>query len=252
KPQEMVDLTEIEVDELKEQAAKVSSATLQQIIQFLLRGEETIRRSSNPKLVLEMTLLRLVQLPQVMDIDRIISQMHKLEHRFAAGEEPRNTVPAVEEESVAQMAPRDYPQKVEENAGTEIVADYSPTKWQALLGRIRQEKPALAASLERASIKEPQPGHLEFDFNGHEFDYEMVRERGSLALLERLGREVFGQQTNFSLSAGGSQVKDKQQTQTGLQRQLRQKALKHPLVAEALEIFGGEIVEVRVGPEKEK
>jgi len=28
--------------------------------------------------------------------------------------------------------------------------------------------------------------------------------------------------------------------------------LKHPLVTEALEIFGGEIVEVKVGPEKRK
>jgi hypothetical protein len=38
--------------------------------------------------------------------------------------------------------------------------------------------------------------------------------------------------------------------QTDRQRRLRQKALRHPLVVEALEIFGGEVVEVRIGPDK--
>jgi DNA polymerase-3 subunit gamma/tau len=87
-PQKLVDLTDAELAELKEQADKVSSSTLQQFFHFLLRGEEEIRRSSNAKLVLEMTLLRLVQIPQVMDLDKIISQMQKLEQRIATGGQP--------------------------------------------------------------------------------------------------------------------------------------------------------------------
>jgi hypothetical protein len=37
---------------------------------------------------------------------------------------------------------------------------------------------------------------------------------------------------------------------TDRQRRLRQKALRHPLVNEALEIFGGQVVEVKIGPDK--
>jgi hypothetical protein len=117
---------------------------------------------------------------------------------------------------------------------------------------VRQEKPALAASLERVSVREPQPDCLELDFNGHEFDYEMVKERESFGLLSRLAREIFGERVKVTLKVGSEEIRREQRLKTDRQRLQQQKALKHPLVTEALEIFGGEIIEVKVGPEKGK
>jgi DNA polymerase-3 subunit gamma/tau len=252
-PQQLVDLTEAELTELKEQAATVSSATLQQFFHFLLRGEEEIRRSSSPKLVLEMTLLRLIQLPQVMDIDTVISQVHKLERRISASGQPPTQVNASEEDVDGQMQSSDYPQaEEEEKAEPATVAEAGAGKWEDVVERMRQEKPALAATLERVRVRKPQPGRLELDFNGHEFDYEMVKERESFALLNRLAREVFGEKVRIFLNAGGEEDRREQRVRTDRQRQQQQKALKHPLVSEALEIFGGEIVDVKVGPEKKK
>jgi DNA polymerase-3 subunit gamma/tau len=252
-PQKLVDLTDAELTELKEQADKVSSSTLQQFFHFLLKGEEEIRRSSNPKLVLEMSLLRLTQLPKVMDMDEVISQMLKLEQRIATGGQPM-AEPRRREKDAGQQEPSvSYTQTEETNtADPKAVADSSSAKWQVLLKRMRQEKPALAASLERVSVREPKPDLLELDFNGHEFDYEMVKERESFALLNRVSREIFGERMKVSLKAGGQEIRRKQRGKTDRQRQQQQKALKHPLVTEALEIFGGEIVEVKVGPEKGK
>jgi hypothetical protein len=67
-----------------------------------------------------------------------------------------------------------------------------------------------------------------------------------------LAREVFGERVKISLKAGGEELRREQRQKTDRERQQQQEALKHPLVTEALEIFGGEIVEVRVGPEKGK
>ena len=146
-----------------------------------------------------------------------------------------------------------YTQTEETNTGDpKVVADSPLAKWQAVLKRMRQEKPALAASLERVSAREPKPDLLELDFNGHEFDYEMVKERESFGLLNRVSREIFGEKMKISLNAGGEEIRRKQKGKTDRQRLQQQKALKHPLVTEALEIFGGEIVEVKVGPEKGK
>ena len=238
-PQKLVDLTEAELTELKEQAANVSSATLQQFFHFLLKGEEEIRRSSNSKLVLEMSLLRLVQLPQVMDIDTVISQVHELEQRISGGGDSAEGLYPNDEDPVEQ----------------EVSSDYSPTeeaRWDDFVERVRQEKPALAASLERVSVREPQPDCLELDFNGHEFDYEMVKERESFGLLSRLAREIFGERVKVTLKVGSEEIRREQRLKTDRQRLQQQKALKHPLVTEALEIFGGEIIEVKVGPEKGK
>jgi DNA polymerase-3 subunit gamma/tau len=252
-PQKLVDLTDAELTELKEQADKVSSSTLQQFFHFLLRGEEEIRRSSNPKLVLEMSLLRLVQLPQVMDMDKVIAQMQKLEQRIATGGQPGAEPPISQEDLDQPEVSFNYKQT--EEAGTadpKTVADSPLVKWQDLLDKMRQEKPALAASLERATVREPKTDSIELDFNGHEFDYEMVKERESFALLNRVAREIFGEEIKLSLKAGGEEIRRKQRGKTDRQRLQQQKALKHPLVTEALEIFGGEIVEVKVRPKKPK
>ncbi len=252
KPQQLIDLTESELAELEEQAARVSTATLQQFFHFLLRGEEEIRRSSNPKLVLEMTLLRLVQLPRVMDIGTIISQMHNLEQRISGTVQSPAPNLAGEEGATAQIVSAGYSQTEREEAEPATVAEPSTDRWEDFLKRIRQEKPALAASLERVSVSEPQSHHFELDFNGREFDYEMVNEKENVGLLRRLGRELFGEPVKFSLNAGGQRGRNEQRAKTDRQRRQQQKALKHPLVTEALEIFGGEIVDVRVGSEKPK
>jgi DNA polymerase-3 subunit gamma/tau len=252
-PQKLVDLTDAELAELKEQADKTSSSTLQQFFHFLLRGEEEIRRSSNAKLVLEMTLLRLVQLPQVMDIDQVISQMQKLEQRIAIGGQPLAEPYRKEEVPGQEKASLNYPQTEEvDTADPKAVADSPSAKWQDLLGKMRQEKPALAASLERVSVREPKPDLLELDFNGHEFDYEMVKERESFGLLKKVAQEIFGGKIKISLKAVDEETRREQRGKTDRQRLQQQKALRHPLVTEALEVFGGEIVEVKVGPKKSK
>ena len=250
-PQKLVDLTDAELAELKDQADTVSSSTLQQFFHLLLRGEEEIRRSSNAKLVLEMTLLRLVQLPQVMDIDKVISQMQKLEQRIETGGQPLAEPYRKEEVLGQKKASVNYPQTEEvDTVDPKAVADSPLAKWQDLLEKIRQEKPALAASLERVSVREPKADLLELDFNGHEFDYEMVKERESFGFLKKVAQEIFGGKTKISLKAVDEETRREQRGKTDRQRLQQQKALKHPLVTEALEVFGGEIVEVKVGPKK--
>jgi DNA polymerase-3 subunit gamma/tau len=252
-PQKLVDLTDAELAELKGQADTVSSSTLQQFFHFLLRGEEEIRRASNPKLVLEMTLLRLVQLPQIMDMDKVISQMQELEQRIATGGQPQAEPNSKEQDMGQQEVSLNYTQTEEvDTVDPKAVADSPLAKWQNLLEKMRQEKPALAASLERVSVREPKPDLLELDFNGHEFDYEMVKERQSLGLLNQVAQDVFGGEIKISLKAGDEENRREQKGKTDRQRLQQQKALKHPLVTEALEIFGGEIVEVKVGPKKGK
>jgi len=252
-PQKLLDFTDTELAELKEQADNASRSTLQQYFHFLLRGEEEIRRSSNPKLVLEMNLLRLAELPQVMDMDQVISHIQELEQRLSTGDQPPPGPHKREKDRARQEGSFRYPQAEDiDAADPKAVADSPLAKWQDVLKQMRHEKPALAASLERVSVRELNPKVIELDFNGHEFDYEMVKERESFELLNRVLQEIFGEDKKISLKAGGKEIRRQQRGKTDRQRLQQQKALKHPLVTEALEIFGGEIVEVKIGPEKSK
>ena len=250
-PEELVDLTAGEVAELKEQAERVSSATLQQFLHFLMRGEEEIRKASNPKLVMEMTLLRLIQLPRLMEIDRLIVQVRQLEERLSRGAEPAAPQPPQdrEEEQGAEVTPYMEPPP-EEPPEPPGVAETPRGSWNDLVARIREQKPALAGTLERVKVREVSPGRLELDFSGHNFDYELVTERENMALLQTLAREILGPQAEIAVAGGGREGMSERRAATDRQRRLRQKALRHPLVNEALEIFGGQVVEVKIGPDK--
>ena len=144
--------------------------------------------------------------------------------------------------------PRYPPTEEEEEPEPEAGDESAGGSWEDLYERIRRQKPVLGASLGRVSVRQAESGCLELDFNGHEFDYEMVKEKDNFALIKNLAREVLGEGVTVTLRIGGKE----EHAQTDRERQLQKKALKHPMVTEALEIFGGEVVEVRVGPEKGK
>ncbi|MBW2070429.1 MAG: DNA polymerase III subunit gamma/tau [Deltaproteobacteria bacterium] len=242
-PEKLVDLTPDEMSVVQKQAEKVNIVTLQQFLHFLMRTEEDIRKAADPRLVLEMALLRLVQLPQVMDINKLITRMELLEKRLSReGGEPSGT------KGQRKQAPHspagsstERPAKVDalhEGEGPRV-------DWHHFLEHVRQQRPSLAAHLQRVQVSEPEPNNLVLDFGGHHFDYEMVSDSENLALLRSLVQDLYGRNVRITLKEESQEVRRSGRAQTDLQRQLHRQALKHPLVLEALEVFGGEIVEVR-------
>ncbi|MEN6439405.1 MAG: DNA polymerase III subunit gamma/tau [Syntrophobacter sp.] len=80
-----LDLPEEERKFLKEQAARTSRDSLHVYFQMLLRGEEEIRRSSMPKIALEMLLLRMAQLPRLESLDAVLDRISELETTLRRG-----------------------------------------------------------------------------------------------------------------------------------------------------------------------
>ena len=74
-----LDLPEDEKKLLKDQAAESTSESLHIYFQMLLKGEEEIRRSSMPKMALEMLLLRMAQLPKLESIDAVLDRIATIE-----------------------------------------------------------------------------------------------------------------------------------------------------------------------------
>ncbi len=80
-----VDLPEDEKKLLKDQAALTTPESLHVYFQMLLRGEEQIRRSSMPKIALEMLLLRMAQLPRLESIDAVLDRIAMIEQSLKEG-----------------------------------------------------------------------------------------------------------------------------------------------------------------------
>jgi DNA polymerase-3 subunit gamma/tau len=80
-----LDLPEDEKKLLQDQAAATTPKSLHVYFQMLLRGEEQIRRTSMPKIALEMLLLRMAQLPKLESIDAVLDRISMIEQSLKEG-----------------------------------------------------------------------------------------------------------------------------------------------------------------------
>ncbi len=87
----LLGLPEEEILVLKGQSGKTSPESLYVIFQMVLKAEEEIRRSSLPRMTLEMLLLRLTQLPQLESLEEVLAKLSSLEYRLAT--EPGSCTP---------------------------------------------------------------------------------------------------------------------------------------------------------------
>ncbi len=83
-----VDLPREEEEGLRQMAARTSLESLHVFFQMLLQGEEEIRRSSMPKIVLEMLLLRMSRLPGLESIDLMLERLSAIEQGLKTGQSP--------------------------------------------------------------------------------------------------------------------------------------------------------------------
>jgi DNA polymerase-3 subunit gamma/tau len=100
-------------------------------------------------------------------------------------------------------------------------------------------------------MKERPDGVVKINVTGNGFSMQMVRRRKNLDILEKACKEVIGKDVKVQIQAAGSRnnaTREKREKESEMKRQ----ALNHPLVAEAVEIFNGNIVEVKIGQEESK
>lgn len=81
-----LDLPQDENELLRKLAATTSAESLHIYFQMLLRGEEEIRRSSMPKIALEMLLLRMSRLPNIESIDLLLDRISTVEQSLKSGQ----------------------------------------------------------------------------------------------------------------------------------------------------------------------
>ncbi|MFH1036136.1 MAG: DNA polymerase III subunit gamma/tau, partial [Pseudomonadota bacterium] len=81
-------LTEEEIKDLREQAGPISAETLHEIFDQLARSEELFRRAGQPRLVMEMTLLKLCQVRPVLSLEDVIERLGRASASPGGGDEP--------------------------------------------------------------------------------------------------------------------------------------------------------------------
>jgi len=271
----LVDLPEHEIETMKQQTASISPAFLSQIMDTLFKEEAAIRFASQPKIAVEIALLKLLQIEPALTVDMLIEKIDRLNTSIQTGvqadssksqppaqsqnyAEPVNTGQQSVQEykqdfrPTAQPAPNQMPPQNDIQAPTPVAASgqqnhpvYNPTdphetSWERFLRWFGTLNTALAPSLGNSTLKSVTPDGVEIEISGSKFNIQRVMTGKNKEQIQSACRQFFKTESEITLTANFQQAennkKKKEQTE-----QLRQEALGNPVVAEAVKVFDGHV-----------
>ncbi|MCK9197764.1 MAG: DNA polymerase III subunit gamma/tau [Syntrophales bacterium] len=257
----ITEMTQEDWSKLQEQTGKVSRETLQRLLEILMAEEETMRRTQSPRLVLEMALTRMAYLAPLIPIDEILARMASLERSLASGavaiamatgENSKGQSRPVTEvkgtgDSVVPTPPISIA-AVREQAATGYGTGEKATaanangdqSWEGFKAFV---KPPLSSKLDPGQLLSLEGDLLTIGFQKDYLFFEDI-EKNQKEVLSKLARSYF-QRPELEIkiealhndSAGNNGKIANGNGKAQLISDIRQEALKHPLVQKVMDIF---------------
>ena len=246
----LVDLPDDEIAQMAEQTREVPLAVLNQIFDHLFRAEAGIRLSSHPKLTLEMTFIRLDQMKVLLPIDALIDKLDLLR------QEIHNSPGIIHGQQAATKPPslKSKRQKEVGHSGSKpeapVAADDAlknlDATWSRLYEIIAEKNPSLAASLSKCRLTQVSADHVEIEVHDNGFTLNMLQRKKNKAIIEKICKAYFGKQKNVVLVTPFKPEDESPKKKSQNEHFLKQKALSHPLVADAIEVFDGKLIDIKI------
>jgi DNA polymerase-3 subunit gamma/tau len=220
-------VADTEWDDLVRLARQTPAVHLHNLLSVLLQGEEELKRSTQPRLALEVLLLRVIHLEPVLPLDEWLARLEALAKRLEAGA-PAALAPA----AVSRKSPPAIQGPAPVVPAASLPADASlEDRWQAFLNHVQEsEGGPLYAKLTQCRLL-GMSDHcwkigLKHTWNANGASHE--------ARLRELARSFFGPETTLEFEVEAPQTPKKAPAPPKKTVDMKK------LQQQALEIFGGE------------
>ncbi|CAH2032674.1 DNA polymerase III subunit gamma/tau [Trichlorobacter ammonificans] len=258
KPEEILDLAEAELTELRQQAADQQPSDIQRRLTLLVQAESGMAQSSFPRLLLEMALLKMATLQPVLPIQPLIERLRQLEAglpaapRLSAAPSSAIAAPA----TPSRPSPRSRPEEpiAAPAAAAPVAAPGTGGTWERFVEFCRSQNPILGGALEHGSPVQYTQERIEIGFPEGSFHLSSMQDAENLARLRRLAADFAGQETTVSVTVIRSVEQERQplslaekksREQQERREAIRREVLENPVVTEAIRLLEGEIVEIK-------
>ncbi len=265
----LVDLPEHEIEQMKQQTASISPAFLSQIMDALFNEEAAIRFASQPKIAVELALLKLIQIEPALSVDMLIEKIDRLNSGIPSAENrvhpktppsPQNqsyTEPAqpagqsVQEQkqnfspappTMSQPNPQanNTPPSEQQSHPVYNPTDPYETSWTRFLRWFGTQNAPLAPNLNSSTLKSVTPEGVEIEISGSKFSIQRVMTGKNKDQIQSACKQFFNTDAEITLTANFQQAENKKKKKEQTD-QLKQEALKNPVVAEAVKVFDGHV-----------
>ena len=262
-PRLFPELTPNEIEQLAHQSKEFSLERLQVLLKVLLESEGYIYRAPLPRILLEAILLRMATIPPAASLKEILDKLTDFQEKLMGiTSSPKNsaTLPAFSLET-EDSEPGEGSSALDEPglpvqkqvplaslSGEEMSQEES---WKALIDFIRTKKPLLASLLDHGQLLKKDRNNIDIAFPKNSLFLESIQEASKKRELGQICEEYFGEETKVKLhvlTSPSNESEDQKSILTPAQKaeKIREEARNHPLVREALNIFGGGITEIKV------
>ena len=262
-PKQLTDLQGKEIEDLVSQSEEFSLEQIDRLFTILLKSEEDISRSTFPKVIMELALVKMATLRPLVPMDEIMDKLNELESSLT-GYSSNMTMGELGGEEGPDSQTSVSPVPVEE--GEEVYLDSAkemgkedPGKanleenWAKLIDYIKAQNPILGSFLRYGRLLRLDDEKIEIGFEKGSFYLEKMSEEGSRRQCEEVCRNFFKRELKIvfrdfvgKMSGTGAE-KGKGEEPTDRERSLRKEAMENPVIQEAVKIFDGTIEDIKTG-----
>jgi DNA polymerase-3 subunit gamma/tau len=118
--------------------------------------------------------------------------------------------------------------------------------WNQLYELIARKNPSLGASLSKCRLKQVSADSIEIEVRANGFTLNMLQREKNKAVLKMICTEYFGKDLDIVLTNHPETDAESPKKKSQNEDLLKQKAISHPRVADAIEIFNGKLIDVKI------
>ena len=264
----LVDVPKHELTMMAEQVSQMTLTHIGQLFDILFREEPAIRFSSQPKIAIEMALIRMCRIKPVLSIDEVIEKLDTLKNALDSGatihaapqtrdrdasenlsqqekfRESANSLPLEKEVSAGpcqdgeNVLPRMVTGKTnhDQQQPPEVI-------WEKIVKEVSEKHGILGAMLAKARLLGISENRLEIEINDNGLQFRRISQ--NIAKIRKVCRSLLGKTPEIILKVNEN-VQEDHQNKIDRETRLKQDALNHPIVADAIEIFNGQLIDVTI------
>ena len=240
---QILDLPEAEVRFLKHLAQNMSEEEIHMLFDMMLKGAGDIPKSSDPRIVLEMVLLRMSQAPSLQNLADLLrgnGTVQAVSPRPAASK------------SMAKPMEKPAPTSTTAPLKAETAKEKAEDRWTDFVQKIRKNDPVFAAKIESLLFLGEKNKVMELAipaklaFMKDQLADKAVGQRLQVLLTENFG-EGFSYQIQLSKDEklGTSAAAVVQKKEKLKEDEIAQKVAEHPMIKSATAAFKGQVKSIK-------
>ncbi len=254
-----VDVPAHERELMQTQTQHVSPAFLHQILDAVFREESVVKMSVQPRIALEMLFVRLFQLKPALLIDELLARLENVANLVPSAsrqtvENQTSYVPAPGSPKPAASVdvpirsdtspPPPMPDALPASPQTPRDYDNASDLWSAVLAQVKQQAPALASSLVGSHPLSLTADQLTIALEGNPFTLESARRQQNIIKVQQTIQAVSGRTLKFAITSTETPAAPAPEPASS-NHAPSGRPMQHPLVVAAMNVFSGEIVDVK-------